>query len=143
MGSGEFAGLLASQILALSGQESEAQVPPLTIRVVTHLVLVDVVVTDKGGKPVADLKPQDFHVEENGRAQKIAVFSSPLESLPGTTRAQAAGPSVITPSFPKAFYENVRAFSVRELRVFQTREQAMSYLIGEDEEETQELAPPA
>jgi hypothetical protein len=50
---------------------------------------------------------------------------------------------VITPSFPKAFYENVRAFSVRELRVFQTMEQALSYLVGEDEEETQELAPPA
>jgi hypothetical protein len=50
---------------------------------------------------------------------------------------------VITPSFPKAFYENVKAFSVRELRVFQTREQAMHYLVAEDEEGTQELAPPA
>jgi hypothetical protein len=50
---------------------------------------------------------------------------------------------VITPSFPKAFYENVRAFSVRELHIFQTRGQALRYLIGEDEEETQELAPPA
>jgi hypothetical protein len=46
-------------------------------------------------------------------------------------------------SFPKAFYENVKAFSVRELRIFQTREQAISYLVGEDEGETQELAPPA
>jgi len=50
---------------------------------------------------------------------------------------------VTTSSFPKAFYENVKAFSVRELRIFQTREQALSYLVGEDEEETQELAPPA
>jgi hypothetical protein len=50
---------------------------------------------------------------------------------------------VITPSFPTAFYENVKAFSVRELRVFPTREQALSYLVAEDEEEMQELAPPA
>ena len=50
---------------------------------------------------------------------------------------------VITPSFPKAFYENVKAFSVRELRVFDTREQALSDLAAEDEDETQELAPPA
>jgi hypothetical protein len=50
---------------------------------------------------------------------------------------------VITASFPKAFYETVKAFSVRELRIFQTREQALSYLVAEDEEETQELAPPA
>ena len=50
---------------------------------------------------------------------------------------------VITPSFPKAFYETVKAFSVRELRVFQTREQALSYLVAGDEEEMQELAPSA
>jgi len=92
--------ILSFQILPLSGQESEAQVPPLTIRVTTHLVLVDVVVTDKRGKPVADLKPQDFHVEENGRVQKIAVFSSPLQSSPGTTRVQVAGP------LPPGIYSN-------------------------------------
>ena len=50
---------------------------------------------------------------------------------------------VIAPNFPKAFYENLKAFSVRELPTFQTREQALSYLVGDDEEETQELAPPA
>ena len=46
-------------------------------------------------------------------------------------------------NFPKAFYENVKAFTVREFPVFQTRERAMSYLVGEDEDETQELASPA
>lgn len=46
-------------------------------------------------------------------------------------------------SVPKAFYENLKAFSVREYPTFDTREQAMNYLVGEDEEETQELASPA
>jgi len=50
---------------------------------------------------------------------------------------------VITPSFPKAFYENIREFSVRELPTFQTREQAMHYLVAEDEDETEELASPS
>ena len=50
---------------------------------------------------------------------------------------------VITRSFPKAFYENLKAFSVRELPTFQTREHAMNYLVEEDQEETQELSPPA
>jgi hypothetical protein len=50
---------------------------------------------------------------------------------------------VITPAFPKAFYENLRAFSVRELPTFHTREQAMHYLVAEDEDETQDLAFPA
>jgi len=45
--------------------------------------------------------------------------------------------------FPKAFYENVKAFTVREFPVFQTREQALAYLVGEEQEETQELASPA
>lgn len=45
--------------------------------------------------------------------------------------------------FPKAFYENVKAFTVREFPTFQTREQALAYLLGEDQEETQELASPA
>ena len=45
--------------------------------------------------------------------------------------------------FPKAFYENVKAFTVREFPIFQTREQALTYLVGEEQEETQELASPA
>ena len=50
---------------------------------------------------------------------------------------------VVTPSFPKAFYENVKRFSVRDLPTFRTREQALNYLVGEDQEETQQLASPA
>ena len=45
--------------------------------------------------------------------------------------------------FPKAFYENVKAFTVRDLPIFQTRDQALNYLVGGDQEETQELASPA
>jgi hypothetical protein len=45
--------------------------------------------------------------------------------------------------FPKAFYDNVKAFTVREFPIFQTREQALTYLVGDDQEETQELASPA
>jgi hypothetical protein len=37
----------------------------------------------------------------------------------------------------------IRSFSVRELPTFQTREQAMSYLVEEEQEKTQELASPA
>ncbi|MGE5206383.1 MAG: hypothetical protein ACM3PW_12270 [Chlamydiota bacterium] len=45
--------------------------------------------------------------------------------------------------FPKAFYENVKAFTAREFPVFETREQALAYLVGEGQEETEELASPA
>jgi VWFA-related protein len=66
-----------------------SEVPTATIRVSTHLVLVDVVVTDKQGKPVRGLKQDDFEVQEKGKNQKIAFFTTaseeqkqPLQELP-------------------------------------------------------------
>jgi len=59
---------------------SPAQEPAPAIRVSTHLVLVDVTATDRQGKPVTDLKREDFVVEENGKTQKIATFVSPAEN---------------------------------------------------------------
>ena len=49
-----------------------AQEPPI-LRVNTRLVEVDVVVHSKGAA-VADLKPGDFTVLDNGKPQKIAAF---------------------------------------------------------------------
>jgi VWFA-related protein len=46
------------------------------------MVLVDVVVTDKQGKPVQGLHPEDFVIEENGKQQKIASLTSPAENNP-------------------------------------------------------------
>lgn len=60
--------------------QSPEQIPAPTIRVNTHLVLVDVVVTDKSGRPVTGLKPEDFTVEEKGKKQKIAFFITPEEA---------------------------------------------------------------
>jgi VWFA-related protein len=45
------------------------------VRITTNLVQVDAVVTDKSGKPVPDLKPEDFEILEDGRAQPITNFS--------------------------------------------------------------------
>jgi hypothetical protein len=59
---------------------SGSEVPAPTIRVSTHLVLVDVVVTDKQGKFVSGLHPEDFVVEEKGKTQKIAFFTPSGES---------------------------------------------------------------
>jgi VWFA-related protein len=59
---------------------SASEVPAPTIRVSTHLVLVDVVVTDKEGKAVTDLHPEDFVVEEGGKVQEISTFVTPGEN---------------------------------------------------------------
>jgi VWFA-related protein len=61
----------------LLAQETPTDIPSLTIRSNTRLVLVDVVVTDKKGQPVTGLKAEDFTVEENGKKQKVSIFVPP------------------------------------------------------------------
>jgi VWFA-related protein len=68
------------------------QVPAPTIRVSTHFVLVDVVVTDKQGKSVTGLRPEDFVLEENGKTQKIATFITPDQN-------KLPAPSTLPPGF--------------------------------------------
>ncbi len=45
------------------------------VKISTTLIQVDVTVTDKNGKIVTDLKPQDFEIFENGKKQDITNFS--------------------------------------------------------------------
>jgi VWFA-related protein len=54
-------------------QPDRAQQPP--IRTGINFVRVDVIVTDKQGNPVLDLKPEDFNVTEDGKPQKVESFS--------------------------------------------------------------------
>jgi len=66
--------LCAAWLLA---QSSAEQLPAPTIRVNTRLVLVDVVVIDRQGKPVTGLKAEDFTIEEKGNKQKGRIFPDP------------------------------------------------------------------
>jgi VWFA-related protein len=92
--------LLMAQLSAtpLPAQQDSAAIPAPTIRVSSRLVLVDVVVTDKQGKPVKDLKPADFVVQENGKNQKISVFVPPL---PAQQAAPASPPPGISSNRPE------------------------------------------
>ena len=68
---------LAAGPTSLSAQQTSEEIPGITIRTSTRLVVVDVVVRDKKGQPVTGLKPEDFTVEENGKKQKVATFTPP------------------------------------------------------------------
>ena len=68
---------LGAGLTSLSAQQTSEEIPGITIRTSTRLVVVDVVVRDKKGQPVAGLKPEDFTVEENGKKQKVATFTPP------------------------------------------------------------------
>lgn len=45
------------------------------VRVTTNLIQVDAVVTDKSGKVVPNLRPEDFELFVNGKQQQITNFS--------------------------------------------------------------------
>src|SRR3954469_19992088 len=106
-------------ILALAPASAQQQQPPAradkALNEGVTAVLVDVVVRDKRGQPVADLSPADFELTEDGAPQKIGPFTpifanwptptAPSASaLPAPTEAVAAaapiknGPLVTTPA---------------------------------------------
>jgi VWFA-related protein len=84
----------------LHAQEPAANVPTVTIRTNTRLVVVDAVVTNKKGQPVTGLTAEEFVLEENGKKQRIAFFTPPGAPRIG---AQPLPPGVLSnrPEFLK------------------------------------------
>lgn len=87
-----------------SGGESESS-PSFTLKVPVNTVLVPVTVTDKAGKPVADLTIDDFKLYEDGNLQEIQSFEPetgrpnavPEPGNPGGGQAAAQLPGVGSP----------------------------------------------
>lgn len=75
---------------------THAQNPPKpqdddVVKVKSNLVNIDVIVKDKKGKYVSDLKAEDFTISENGVSQKIEFFDAPL-SRPDAVATSAEAP---------------------------------------------------
>ena len=60
-------------------QQNEGGDPMTTIKVVTKRVLLDVVVRDRRGNVVTNLKQSDFTIFEDGVEQPVRSFDSVLE----------------------------------------------------------------
>lgn len=86
------------------------------VKISVTLVQVDAIVTDKNGKQVTDLKPEDFEILEDGKSQPITNFSYiSVNSTPPSTLATVANAGskpkakVLTPpSSPSLRPEQVR-----------------------------------
>lgn len=88
-------------------QTKDTQKPqdPNTLRIETELVQIDVVVTDKEGKLVTDLKPEEFQLLEDGKQQTISHFSigtatrqaNWLRTTPVATNKAAPVPPAVVP----------------------------------------------
>ena len=60
------------------------------VRITTNLVQVDAVVTDKNGKPLTDLKPDEVRIFEDDKQQKITHFSFITAAGPETANTPKA-----------------------------------------------------
>jgi VWFA-related protein len=82
---------LATAVIAVM---SAAPVFAQTVRATVDEVLLDLVVRDKKGKPVTDLKPDDITVSDNGSKQKLTSFRlvSGAEALTSTGVKTALDP---------------------------------------------------
>ena len=76
-------GLLTTALMFLAALPVQSQDKKQTttddqdvIKVTSNLVSLDVIVKDKKGKAITDLKSEDFTVSENGVPQEIEFFGS-------------------------------------------------------------------
>ena len=93
--------LAFASVLSASGF---AQVPvpsPSTdddvVKISTALIQIDVTVTDKNGKIIRDLRPEEIEIYENGKKQEISNFSfvSNITNPPGSVKKVA--PDILIP----------------------------------------------
>jgi VWFA-related protein len=78
------------------GVTTEAQQPTFTSN--TSLVVIDVNVKDKSGKPIPGLKKEDFTLLEDGKPQQISVFEfQQLDSAPNPLPKVPANKPVAAP----------------------------------------------
>src|SRR5437588_12411294 len=83
--------LLLPGAIPLTAQQSPpAPASQSRIRVITELVLVNVVARDKKGNLIRDLKKEDFTLLEDGKKQEISAFDFENVDQPLTAAAAEA-----------------------------------------------------
>jgi VWFA-related protein len=114
-----------------SGSQQSSQGPLTTLRSTSRLVVLDVVVTDKSGKPVSNLSRDDFQVLEDKNPQAVASFERPdqhkysistVEGKPGEPERHGRGVS------PALTILVIDALNTEFLDTAYAREMVMKYL---------------
>src|SRR6201989_506169 len=88
--------VVAFLLLLTSASHTQAQDQEDVVKVKSNLVNIDVIVKDKKGKYISDLKAEDFTITEDGQAQKIEFFDAPV------ARTETRKPGEITVTAPSA-----------------------------------------
>lgn len=107
-----FLALIAASILFASSAfaQTTAPTPPDdqdVVKISTNLIQMDVTVTDKKGKVIRDLRPEEIEVYENGKRQKLSNFTFVSNVREETSRGVAKSPISPLPP-PRVRPEQVR-----------------------------------
>jgi VWFA-related protein len=101
---------LAFLLLLAHAAHIQAQEQEDVVKVKSNLVNIDVIVKDKKGKYISDLKPEDFTITEDGRAQKLEFFDAPTVRMevrkpgePAVAAAPAPAPASETPTVTRNY----------------------------------------
>jgi VWFA-related protein len=86
--------------VAQNSMQPDAHPPVPTLKANAHLVVVDVVVTDKNQNPIHNLKPSDFRLLEGKTAQNVSHFEEHI--YPATTTA----PVLVVPPMAPGLFTN-------------------------------------
>ena len=71
-----------------AAQQTSTELPAPTIRVTTHLVLIDAVVTDKQGNPIAGLRPETSWSKKTAKRRRLLRSLAPCRARPGQRRCR-------------------------------------------------------
>jgi len=102
--------ILLLAVISVRSQDQKSSNPNQdeVIKVTANLVNLDVIVKDKKGKPITDLKAEDFSVSENGTPQKIEFFDSTLTTGEATVSGGELSAQTVTRA-PGGFPRNIIA----------------------------------
>src|ERR1051325_7212064 len=103
------------------------------VKVKSNLVNIDVIVKDKKGKYISDLKAEDFVITENGQPQKIEFFDAPLAhgETHKASEVTTAAPATPTPpaTAPRNYVSLVLDFQSTDIaNLKRVREGAIKYV---------------
>ena len=100
--------LVACCVVSVAQQLTAPQQPPTTFVVNVTRVLIPVVVRDKQGDPVPNLKQEDFQVFNNGKPQDISRFAVERREQPATVVETTKESPAVSPSAKLASVAPVR-----------------------------------
>jgi VWFA-related protein len=100
------------------------------VKVKSNLVNIDVIVKDKKGKYISDLKAEDFVVTENGQPQQIQFFESPLSGAETRKAVEAGVVELPAPAAaPRNYVSLVLDFQTTDIaNLKRVREGAIKYV---------------